>query len=353
MESVLTFLKRAVEESASDLFVVTGKAVSMKRDGELVAIQEGRLMPDDSESLVRELYSMAHRSIDRCMTTGDDDFSLSVANLARFRVNTYRQRGSLSAVIRVVSFGIPNWREMDIPEEVMKVATLTRGMVLVTGPAGGGKSTTLACIVDAVNHSRDAHIITIEDPIEYLHRNDRSIISQRELAMDTASYVTALRASLRQAPDVILLGEMRDLDTIQTAMTAAETGHLVISTLHTVGAVNTIDRIIDVFPPAQQQQIRIQLAQVLKTVISQQLLPTTDGQLVPAFEIMHMNTAVRSMVRDSRIHQIDSTIQTASAEGMISMDESILRLHKAGRISSETALRHAMNPETLQKKLGR
>ena len=353
MESVLTFLKRAVEESASDLFVVTGKAVSMKRDGELVAIQEGRLMPDDSESLVRELYSMAHRSIDRCMTTGDDDFSLSVADLARFRVNTYRQRGSLSAVIRVVSFGIPNWREMDIPEEVMKVATLTRGMVLVTGPAGGGKSTTLACIVDAVNHSRDAHIITIEDPIEYLHRNDRSIISQRELAMDTASYVTALRASLRQAPDVILLGEMRDLDTIQTAMTAAETGHLVISTLHTVGAVNTIDRIIDVFPPAQQQQIRIQLAQVLKTVISQQLLPTTDGQLVPAFEIMHMNTAVRSMVRDSRIHQIDSTIQTASAEGMISMDESILRLHKAGRISSETALRHAMNPETLQKKLGR
>ncbi|MBD5151693.1 MAG: PilT/PilU family type 4a pilus ATPase [Oscillibacter sp.] len=353
MESVLTFLKRAVQEGASDLFVVTGKAVSMKRDGELVAIQEGRLMPDDSESLVRELYSMAHRSIDRCLTTGDDDFSLSVADLARFRVNTYRQRGSLSAVIRVVSFGIPNWREKEIPEEVMKVATLTRGMVLVTGPAGGGKSTTLACIVDAVNHSRDAHIITIEDPIEYLHRNDRSIISQRELAMDTASYVTALRASLRQAPDVILLGEMRDLDTIQTAMTAAETGHLVISTLHTVGAVNTIDRIIDVFPPAQQQQIRIQLAQVLKTVISQQLLSTTDGQLVPAFEIMHMNTAVRSMVRDSRIHQIDSTIQTASAEGMISMDESILRLHKAGRISSETALRHAMNPETLQKKLGR
>ncbi|MBD5170252.1 MAG: PilT/PilU family type 4a pilus ATPase [Oscillibacter sp.] len=353
MESVLTFLKRAVQEGASDLFVVTGKAVSMKRDGELVAIQEGRLMPDDSESLVRELYSMAHRSIDRCLTTGDDDFSLSVADLARFRVNTYRQRGSLSAVIRVVSFGIPNWREKEIPEEVMKVATLTRGMVLVTGPAGGGKSTTLACIVDAVNHSRDAHIITIEDPIEYLHRNDKSIISQRELAMDTASYVTALRASLRQAPDVILLGEMRDLDTIQTAMTAAETGHLVISTLHTVGAVNTIDRIIDVFPPAQQQQIRIQLAQVLKTVISQQLLSTTDGQLVPAFEIMHMNTAVRSMVRDSRIHQIDSTIQTASAEGMISMDESILRLHKAGRISSETALRHAMNPETLQKKLGR
>lgn len=353
MESVQTYLKWAVEENASDLFVVAGRAVSIKRDGELVSIQGDRLMPDDSEALVRELYNMAHRSIDRCISVGDDDFSLSVTGLARFRVNTYRQRGSLSAVIRIVSFGIPNWREMDIPEEIMKIANMTRGMVLVTGPAGGGKSTTLACVVDAVNRTRDAHIITIEDPIEYLHRNDKSIISQRELAMDTSSYVTALRASLRQAPDVILLGEMRDLETIQTAMTAAETGHLVISTLHTVGAVNTIDRIIDVFPPAQQQQVRIQLAQVLKTVVSQQLLPTTAGGLAPAFEIMHLNNAVRSMVRDSRIHQIDSVIQTSAAEGMISMDESILRLYKAGRITAETAIHCAMNPDQLQKKLGK
>ncbi|MBD5150427.1 MAG: PilT/PilU family type 4a pilus ATPase [Oscillibacter sp.] len=353
MESIQTYLKRAVEENASDLFVVAGKAVSMKRDGEIVPVQDDRLMPDDSETLVRELYDMADRPIEQCMSGGDDDFSLSVTGLARFRVNTYRQRGSLAAVIRVVSFGIPKWQEIDIPEEVMKISQMPRGMVLVTGPAGGGKSTTLACVVDAVNHTRDAHIITIEDPIEYLHRNDKSIISQRELAMDTSSYVTALRASLRQAPDVILLGEMRDLETIQTAMTAAETGHLVISTLHTVGAVNTIDRIIDVFPPAQQQQIRIQLAQVLKTVISQQLLPTVDGQLVPAFEIMHLNNAVRSMVRDSRIHQIDSVIQTSMAEGMISMDESILRLYKAGRITAETALHSAMNPDQLRKKLGR
>ena len=353
MESVQTYLKWAVEENASDLFVVAGRAVSIKRDGELVSIQGDRLMPDDSEALVRELYNMAHRSIDRCLSVGDDDFSLSVTGLARFRVNTYRQRGSLSAVIRIVSFGIPNWKEMDIPQEIMKIANMTRGMVLVTGPAGGGKSTSLACVVDAVNRTRDAHIITIEDPIEYLHRNDKSIISQRELAMDTSSYVTALRASLRQAPDVILLGEMRDLETIQTAMTAAETGHLVISTLHTVGAVNTIDRIIDVFPPAQQQQVRIQLAQVLKTVVSQQLLPTTAGGLVPAFEIMHLNNAVRSMVRDSRIHQIDSVIQTSAAEGMISMDESILRLYKAGRITAETAIHCAMNPDQLQKKLGK
>lgn len=353
MESVQTFLKQAVEENASDLFIVAGKAVSMKKDGEIVPVSDKRLMPEDSEALVRELYGMAHRSIDRCLSVGDDDFSLSVTGMARFRINTYRQRGSMATVIRIVSFGIPDWHSMDIPEEVMKVAQMARGMVLVTGPAGGGKSTTLACVVNAVNNTRNAHIITIEDPIEYLHRNNLSIISQRELAMDTSSYVTALRASLRQAPDVILLGEMRDLETIQTAMTAAETGHLVISTLHTVGAVNTIDRIIDVFPPAQQQQVRVQLAQVLKTVISQQLLPTVDGGRVPAFEIMHLNNAVRTLVRDSRIHQIDSVIQTSAAEGMISMDESILRLYKAGRITRETALHSAMNPDQLQKKLGR
>ena len=353
MEGVMTYLRQAVEKNASDLFIVAGEPVSVKKDGSIVPISEERLMPEDSEPLVRELYDMASRPIDRCISAGDDDFSLSVTGMARFRINAYRQRGSLAAVIRVVSFGIPDWKKLDIPEEVLKAAKLTRGMVLVTGPAGSGKSTTLACVVDAVNNSRNAHIITIEDPIEYLHRNNLSIISQRELAIDTSSYVTALRASLRQAPDVILLGEMRDQETIQTAMTAAETGHLLSSTLHTVGAVNTIDRIIDVYPPAQQQQVRIQLAQVLKTVISQQLLPTVDGGMVPAFEIMHLNNAVRALVRDSRIHQIDSVIQTSAAEGMISMDESIFRLFKAGRISRETALRCAVNPDQLQKKLMR
>ena len=351
MESALAYLTKAVEEDASDLFIIAGEAVSMKKDGHIVSTGGEQLMPEDSETLVRELYDLAERSIDRYLTVGDDDFSLSVTGVARFRVNTYRQRGSLAAVIRIVSFGIPDWKKLSIPEEVMKIAQRKRGMVLVTGPAGGGKSTTLACVVDAVNNTRNAHIITIEDPIEYLHRHNLSMISQRELATDTGSYVTALRASLRQAPDVILLGEMRDLETIQTALTAAETGHLVISTLHTVGAVNTIDRIIDVFPPAQQQQVRIQLAQVLKTVVSQQLLHTTDGKRVPAFEIMHLNNAVRTLVRESRIHQIDSVIQTSAAEGMISMDESILRLCKANRISKETAMQHAMNPDQMQKKL--
>ena len=353
LESINFYLEQAVQQDAADLFLIAGKAISMKRGGEIRQITEDRLMPDEASVLLAELYELAKRELPQKDAGVDDDFSLSVPGLARFRVNVFMQRGSLAAVIRVVKFGIPDWQQLGLSPEIMKIADMTRGMVLVTGPAGSGKSTTLACVVDAINRTRNAHIITIEDPIEYLHRNQMGIVSQRELNMDTQSYVTALRASLRQAPDVILLGEMRDLDTIQTAMTAAETGHLVISTLHTVGAVNTIDRIIDVFPPAQQQQIRVQLSQVLKAVVSQQLLPTVDGGIAPAFEIMYLNNAVRTMVRDSRIHQIDQVIQTGSAEGMIGMDESILRLCKAGRITPEVALRFAMAPEQLQKKLGR
>ena len=351
MNSVKAYLEQAVKEHAADIFLIAGRAISFKRGDKLVPISEERLMPDDSKQLTREIYELAHRRFPEGDQVWDDDFSVSVPGLARFRVNVFRQRGSLAAVIRVVQFGIPDWKEFGIPEEIMKISERTRGLVLVTGPAGSGKSTTLACIVNAINKTRNAHIITIEDPIEYLHRNENSIVSQRELNTDTESYVTALRASLRQAPDVILLGEMRDLDTIQTAMTAAETGHLVISTLHTVGAVNTIDRIIDVFPPSQQQQIRVQLAQVLKTVISQQLLPGTNGELVPAFEIMHLNNAIRNLVRDSRIHQIDAAIQSGAGEGMLSMDDSILRLAQSGKITKETALHYAMNLEQLQRKL--
>ena len=351
MESSRTYLEMAAKEHAADIFLIAGRAVSFKRGDSLVPISEERLMPEGSAVLIREIYDMANRPFPEGQGVWDDDFSLSVPGLARFRVNVFRQRGSLAAVIRVVQFGIPDWKELGIPEEIMKISGRSRGLVLVTGPAGSGKSTTLACIVDHINRTRDAHIITIEDPIEYLHRNVNSIVSQRELNTDTESYVTALRASLRQSPDVILVGEMRDLDTIQTAMTAAETGHLVLSTLHTVGAVNTIDRIIDVFPPTQQQQIRVQLAQVLKTVVSQQLLPGVDGSLVPAFEIMHLNNAIRNLVRDSRIHQIDAAIQSGTAEGMMSMDDCIFRLVKEKRVTKETAVYYASNAEQLQRKL--
>ena len=352
MEEMLNYMKRAVAENASDLFVVSGMPVCLKEEGSLKPADEIKVMPDRAGELVRELYALAKRDIRFLEERGDDDFSLSVVGLARFRVNAYRQRGSLAAVIRVVRFEIPDRTAMGLPDEVMKVAELSRGLVLVTGPAGSGKSTTMACITDTINRNRSGHIITIEDPIEYLHRDINCIVSQRELSTDTDSYATAMRASLRQAPDVIMLGEMRDQETIQTAMTAAETGHLVISTLHTVGAVNTIDRIIDVFPPNQQQQIRVQLAMVLKTVISQQLLPTLQGGMTPAFEIMHLNNAIRTLIRDSRTHQINAAIQSSAAEGMIGMDESILRLARAGKVSKEVALRYAMEPDPLQRKLG-
>ena len=234
----------------------------------------------------------------------------------------------------------------------MELADLTHGMVLVTGTAGSGKSTTQACIIDRINRSRSCHIITLEDAIEYLHRDQKSIVSQREIAIDTADYPSALRACLRQAPDVILLGEMRDLDTIRTAMTAADTGHLVIATLHTKGTVNTIDRIIDTFPPAQQGQIRMQLSTVLHTVVSQQLLPGKNGELLPAYEVMHTNSAIRSLIRDCKSHQIDNAIASGTAEGMLTMDQSLLDLYKAGSITMETTMDYANHPEQMRRRLG-
>jgi len=351
MEEILNFLSHAVENEASDLFIVSGLKLSAKIDGKIHSVGEDIVMPEKSNQFVTELYQLASRPMDSYIAKGDDDFSLSVKNLSRFRVSTYRQRGSMAAVIRVVRFGLPDFKALGIPDEVLTVAKKTRGLLLVTGPAGNGKSTTLAYITDTINSTRNAHIITIEDPIEYLHRNKECVVSQREINVDTESYLTALRACLRQAPDVILLGEMRDLDTIRTAMTAAETGHLVISTLHTVGAVKTIDRIIDVFPEGQQQQIRIQLSMVLQTVISQQLVPTEDGKLHPVFEIMHLNSAIRNMIRDSKIHQIDGIIQSSSSEGMISTDSSIFELYKNKIIKADTALKFAYNLEQMERRI--
>lgn len=351
MEGIQRYLKQAVEERCSDLFVAAGKAVSMKKNDVIAPAEEGALTPERAEALVRELYGLAGRTVERYLAHGDDDFSLSVPGLARFRVSAYRQRGTMAAVIRVVRFGIPDWRELGVPEEVMRIADLTSGLALVTGPAGAGKSTTLACIVDAVNRRRSAHIITIEDPIEYLHKDEKGYISQRELAVDTEDYATALRAALRQAPDVIALGELDDPAAIRMAMMAAESGRQVIFTMRTLGAVNSIDHIIELFPPMQQQAVRFQLAKVLKAVASQQLLAASDGDMVPAFEVMHLDNAVRGMIREERTQQIDPVIQGFAMSGMVSMDESILRLFRAGKVARETALQFAMNAEALQRKL--
>ena len=348
----MEYLHRAVEHQASDIFFVAGGPVCEKLDGHIRPLDEARLLPPDTQQAVEEIYEAAHRSMEIFRQTGDDDFSFSVPGLARFRVNTYRQRGSMAAVIRVVSFDIPDWQAFGIPPQVMDLAELTSGMVLVTGTAGSGKSTTQACIIDRINRTRDCHIVTLEDPIEFLHRHQKSIVSQREIAIDTKDYLAALRSCVRQAPDVILLGEMRDPETMHTAMTAAETGHLVIATLHTKGAVNAIDRIIDTFPSTQQAQIRVQLSTVLRTVVSQQLLPDKDGGLVPACEVMQMNSAIRSLIRDNKNHQIDNVISSGSREGMISMDQSILALYRAGKITRETALYYADHPDQLKRNLG-
>ena len=351
MSELKTYLQQAVEAGASDFFLVAGAPASIKLEGRLRSIGEKKLLPPDTRALISEMYGLAQRDMDTCMAQGDDDFSFAIPGLARFRVNTYRQRGSLAAVVRVVAFTIPDWRELGIPETVMELSELHHGLVIVTGTAGSGKSTTQACIIDRINRSRDCHIITLEDPIEYLHRNDRSIVSQREIAIDTADCLSGLRACLRQAPDVILLGEMRDSETIHTAMTAAETGHLVISTLHTRGAANAIDRVVDAFPASQQAQIRVQLSMVLEKVISQQLVPAANGELVPAFEVLKMTPATRSLIRDGKTHQLAGAMSTGADEGMMTMDQSILTLYKAGKISRETALDYAENPGQLLRRL--
>lgn len=352
MAELMDYLTQAVERRASDLFFVAGGSASAKVEGQIMPLDDERLLPPKTEELLRAIYGLAGRDMDGFLARGDDDFSFSVRGVARFRVNAYRQRGSMAAVVRVVAFEIPDFQALHIPSQVMDLAGLTYGMVLVSGTAGSGKSTTQACILDRINRTRNCHIITLEDPIEYLHRDRRSIVSQREIAIDTRDYLSALRSCLRQAPDVILLGEMRDHETIQTAMTAAETGHLLIATLHTRGAVNTIDRIIDSFPPAQQAQVRVQLSAVLRTVVSQQLLPDVDGEQVPAFEVMQMNSAIRSMIRDGKDHQIDNAIAAGGSEGMLTMDQSILALYQAGRITRDTALNCADNPEQLKRRMG-
>ena len=350
---IIEFLTKAVEKSASDILIIAGLPICYKING-ITSREDGEiLLPNKTKEIAESIYQMAdNRSISAFLEHGDDDFSFSVKGLSRFRVNALRQRGSIGLVIRVISFELPVHTEMCIPENVMNFSSYTKGLVLVTGAAGSGKSTTLACIVNDININRNAHIITIEDPLEFLHKHKNCVVTQREIAIDTVSYDVALRAALREAPDVILLGEMRDAETIRAVVTAAETGHLVISTLHTIGAANTIDRIVDSFPPAQQHQIRIQLALVLEGVVSQQLLNDVDGNLVPAFEVMTVNSAIRNMIRESKAHQLDTVIASSSHEGMITMDQSILQLAKLGTISHQEALGRCVNQDWMKKRLG-
>lgn len=347
-------LREAVERNAADIFLIPGMPAGYRIGGRILYRNDEKIFPQEMDEIIHDFYVLAgNRDMTRVKQNGDDDFSMALPGLSRFRANVFRQRGSLAAIIRVITFELPDFRSLNIPQQVIDISKMTKGFVLVTGPAGSGKSTTLACIINEINQTRNAHVITLEDPIEYLHRHNKSVVTQREIATDTASYVTGLRAALRQAPDVILLGEMRDEETIRTAMTAAETGHLVISTLHTVGAANTIDRIIDSFPAAQQPQIRMQLSMIMQAVVSQQLIPGLDGREHPAFEIMFFNNAIRSLIRENKVHQIDNTISTSQGEGMMTMDNSLIELFRQGKISKENAIVHSNNGELMAKKLAR
>ena len=344
-------LKNAIAADASDIFLIAGLPLTYKCNGVQNRVGDKVLYSEEIEELVKEIYAFSKRETTNLDKHIDDDFSFAIGGLGRFRVNAFRQRGSLAAVVRVIRFGIPDPQEMNIPESVLSLADNKKGLILVTGSAGSGKSTTLACMIDRINRNRSCHIITMEDPIEYVHRHEKAIVTQREVFIDTPGYLESLRSALRESPDVILLGEMRDYETISAAITAAETGTLLISTLHTSSAVNTITRIIDVFPASQQHQVKIQLSQILKGIVAQQLVNGINGELLPAFEVLKINSAVQNMIREDKLHQLPSVMQSSAAEGMFTMDSYLVDLYKRGLISKEEALVSSANYDAMAKRL--
>lgn len=350
MFTIEELLQLAKEKGASDLHITVGIPPKCRVHGTLVSLGEQKLLPNDTSLMIQPMLTDYMKQ--KLEKNGEVDFSFSIPNLGRYRVNVFKQRGSYATAIRLVGTVIPLPKTLGIPESVLELTKKKRGLVLVTGPTGSGKSTTLASLIDMINTNSNSHIITLEDPIEYLHQHKKSIVNQREIGLDTYSYEDALRAALREDPDVILVGEMRDLETIAIAITAAETGHLVFSTLHTIGAANTVDRIIDVFPPHQQQQIRIQLASVLEAVVSQQLIPSSDGLgRVAAFEVMHANSAIRNIIREAKAHQITSIIQTNKKLGMQTMDDAIYQLYISKKIDSENAIHFAQDQVAIERRL--
>jgi twitching motility protein PilT len=322
----------------------------MRLNGHLVKLDYPVLTANDTLELCVNMLKPKQR--EKFEERGEYDMSVAFPGIGRYRVNVYKQRGCIGIALRTVTTEIPQAEQLGIPQSVIDLYTRKRGLILVTGPTGSGKSTTLASIIDKINKSRDAHIITLEEPIEYSHNHNMAMVNQREIGQDTESFANALRAALREDPDVILVGEMRDYETISTAITAAETGHLVLSTLHTIDAASTVDRIIDAFPPHQQQQIRVQLSAVLVCIISQSLIPniTEDGR-VAAFEVMHANAAVKNLIREGKSHQLPSVIQTSKREGMCTMDDYLMQLYMSRKISRENCIQYAQNPDKMRSQL--
>lgn len=349
--NIATLLREAAMKGSSDMHITVGVPPMVRINGSIVTLGDYPVITQETaKQLVYSIVNEARREV--LEREGDVDFSFILEGIGRFRVNAFKQRDSYCLAIRLLINRIPTMEELGLPPVLKELASKPRGLVLVTGPTGSGKSTTLAAMIDFVNKSRRAHVITIEDPIEYLYKHGNCIINQREVGDDTSSFSRALRSAMREDPDVILLGEMRDLETIQAAITAAETGHLVFSTLHTKGAASTVDRMIDVFPPAQQRQIRIQLANVLEGVITQNLILRADARgRALAMEIMVVNDAIRNMIRDEKVHQINAAIQTNAKMGMQTLDAHLASLVKQGIISLQAALSSCINSDDLKRYL--
>jgi twitching motility protein PilT len=346
-QKIKNLLRMVAQQNASDLHLVVGRYPTMRLDGKLYPLtQENVLSADDTQALSDVLLSEENKK--RLLDEGQIDFSYDFDNKARFRTNIFFQQGYLSITMRMVSGKIRTLEELNIPPALYEFTHQTQGLLLITGPVGHGKSTTLSALVDFINHNDDKHIITIEDPVEYVYEQDRCIINQREVGKDTKSFADGLRSVFREDANVVLIGELRDLDTISTAMTAAETGHLILATLHTNDTAQTIDRIIDVFPAHQQNQVRSQLASVLLGVVSQRLIPKVGGGRIPAMEVMMNNHAVENLIRENKTYQIDSVIETNLREGMISLDKSLADLIQKGFITMEDAIVYSKNQEYLE-----
>lgn len=340
--NIKMLLDNASSVNASDLHISVGIPPMVRVSAGLKPLVNEIVTPDISKQFAKEIMNEAQwKTLEE---KGECDFSLSFPGKYRFRVNAYKQRQSIALAFRLINSNPPDINQLGLPPVVADLCSYNRGLILVTGPTGSGKSTTLAAMINLINNTKNKHILTLEDPIEYLHKHKKCIVNQREIGVDSASYSEALRAALRQDPDIILVGEMRDLETISIAMTAAETGHLVLSTLHTTGAAKTIDRIIDVFPPFQQEQIRLQLSMTLVGIVSQLLILSSDNKTrVAAVESLIATSAIRNLIRENKVHQIASAMQSSSVSGMQLMDDSLATLYRTGNISRETAMIYSID----------
>jgi twitching motility protein PilT len=342
-------LREAGERQASDLHITVGLPPMIRVDGALQALPYVVLSPNDTQRLLYDILSTDQ--VTKFEQSKELDFSYGVRGVGRFRVNVYRQRSSVGGALRAIPDRIPTFEQLGLPTLLRELSRKHSGLILVTGPTGSGKSTTIACMIDTINSESPVHIMTIEDPIEYLHRHKRGMVNQRELNTDTDSFHNALRAVLREDPDVILVGEMRDLETIAAALTLAETGHLVFGTLHTRNAPQTIDRVVDVFPPHQQDQIRVQLSNTIEAVIAQQLIPRIGGGRVASLEIMVATSAIRNLIREGKTYQIYSVLETGAQYGMQTMDKVLAELHRSGKITAEEAMSRCIDRENLKRLL--